>query len=361
MKTFTRNAMAIFALETAGGINIAADAISSRGTNVANYGKERILAQAGEIDVYLAQKGTMNQPTIRLIKTEPGFHLIKAVRENQVFIINEMIVSRPTPRLLEGVLEIGRCLYPKSLPRLFSKTLPDTTALNRWSESRSFAISCGHPGAIAGQVTHTKQRGAKLSVGSKTVAARRKQNEDIMTNPKGVLYGLGVGPGDPELITLKAAGILSRVDVVYAAGSTKNDHSLAVQIAGPHIPEHTPVKMLRFPMTADKAEKQRSWEAHARTIINEMEQGLQVAFITLGDSMTYSTYGYLLKTVQALAPHLDVVSVPGITSYQAAAAAVNRPLVEGEESLLLISGVEGGASISAVRRLCGKCRFSQGL
>lgn len=125
MKTFTRNAMAIFALETAGGINIAADAISSRGTNVANYGKERILAHAGEIDVYLAQKGTMNQPTISLIKTEPGFHLIRAVRENQVFIINEMLVSRPTPRLLEGVLEIGRCLYPEVFTPAFLQNVAE--------------------------------------------------------------------------------------------------------------------------------------------------------------------------------------------------------------------------------------------
>lgn len=112
MKTFTRDSMAIFALETAGGINIASDARSSRGTNIANYGKERILSHASEIDVYLAQKGSMNQPTVKIIKTEPGFHLIKAVEKNQIFIISEMIVSRPTPRLLHGILEIGKNLYP---------------------------------------------------------------------------------------------------------------------------------------------------------------------------------------------------------------------------------------------------------
>ncbi len=112
MKTFTQNSMAIFALETAGAINIASDARSSRGTNIANYGKERILSHAPEIDVYLAQKGSMNQSGVKIIKAEPGFHLIKAVKENQIFIISEMIVSRPTPRLLDGILEIGRNLYP---------------------------------------------------------------------------------------------------------------------------------------------------------------------------------------------------------------------------------------------------------
>jgi len=166
--------------------------------------------------------------------------------------------------------------------------------------------------------------------------------EEIMASDRGVLYGLGVGPGDPDLITLKAAGILHHVDVVYAAGSTGNDYSLAVSIAKPHIPEDTPVRLLRFPMTSDKGEKKKAWERHARAIISEMEQGRHIAFITLGDSMTYSTYGYLMKTVLDLAPHLPVVSVPGVTSYQAAAAGLNRPLVEGEESLLLVSGARGG-------------------
>lgn len=122
MKTFTRDSMAIFALETAGGINIGSDALSSRGTNIANYGKERILSHASKIDVYLAQKGSMNQPTVEIIKAESGFHLIRAVEENQIFIISEMIVSRPTPRLLNGILEIGKNLYPDIFTRKFIET-----------------------------------------------------------------------------------------------------------------------------------------------------------------------------------------------------------------------------------------------
>jgi iron complex transport system substrate-binding protein len=113
MKTFSPDSMAIFALETAGGINIASDASPVRGTNIAAYGKERILAQADNIDVYLAQSGTMNRPSPESIKNEPGFQAIKAVRDNQVYIIDEEIVSRPTMRLLDGVLEIGKILYPQ--------------------------------------------------------------------------------------------------------------------------------------------------------------------------------------------------------------------------------------------------------
>ena len=163
-----------------------------------------------------------------------------------------------------------------------------------------------------------------------------------MSKKKGILYGLGVGPGDPELITLKAARVLNRADVVFAASSTKNSYSLAVSIAKPHIPDLTDVRILRFPMTHNKQELHKAWREHAGTIIKECEAGKKVAFLTLGDSMTYSTYGYIIKNVQALAPDLPIISVPGITSYQAAAAATNMPLVEGEESMLVTSGAKGG-------------------
>ncbi len=112
MKTFTPGSMAIFALETAGGVNLAQDAPSVRGTNIAFYGKERILSHAHEIDVFLAQKGVMNQPTIEMIKNEPGFDVIRAVKENQIFIVDEKIVSRPTMDLLKGIHTIAEMLYP---------------------------------------------------------------------------------------------------------------------------------------------------------------------------------------------------------------------------------------------------------
>jgi iron complex transport system substrate-binding protein len=113
MKTFTPGSMPIFALETAGGVNVAADATQVRTTNIAYYGKERILSRAGEIDVYLAQRGVMNQPSLGMIRAEPGYDLIKAVRDNQVFIIDEAIVARPTWRLLYGINTIGTMLYPE--------------------------------------------------------------------------------------------------------------------------------------------------------------------------------------------------------------------------------------------------------
>ena len=172
-----------------------------------------------------------------------------------------------------------------------------------------------------------------------------------MNKKIGTLYGIGVGPGDPDLIPLKSIKILNRVHIVFAAASTKNNHSIAVSIARPHIPETTSIRILSFPMTKDENETREAWTENARIITNEIVQGKDVAFLTVGDSMTYSTYGYILKHIKASAPYVPIESIPGITSYQAAAARLNTPLVEGEESLLVTSGVKGG---DRLRKLSAK-------
>lgn len=112
MKTFTPQAMAIFALETAGGINVAADAPVRADNNIAVYGKERLLSHAAEIDVFLSQQGAMNQSSVETIMAEPGFGAIKAIKAGQVFQVDETIVSRPTLGLLKGIFRIGCLLYP---------------------------------------------------------------------------------------------------------------------------------------------------------------------------------------------------------------------------------------------------------
>ena len=114
MKTFAAGAMPLFALEEAGGINVAAGVEPVReGILIAFFGKERILSLAGEIDVYLAQYGAMNRPTVNDIENEPGFSVIKAVREKEVYLVEEKLISRPTMRLLEAITQIGAILYPE--------------------------------------------------------------------------------------------------------------------------------------------------------------------------------------------------------------------------------------------------------
>ena len=111
MKTFSPSSITMFCLESAGGINIATDAIPRKNSNIAAYSKERILAHSNKIDIYLAQTGRMNKVTREQIISEPGFGAIKAVQENRVYLVEEQFVSRPTTRLLEGITRINRLLY----------------------------------------------------------------------------------------------------------------------------------------------------------------------------------------------------------------------------------------------------------
>lgn len=111
MKTFAPESIGIFVLEQAGGINIAADAVQVRETNIAFYGKEQLLSHGPEIDVFLAQHGTMNPVDVNTIMNEPGFGAIKAVRIGQVHLIEEALVSRPTLRILEGIEQLNSIFY----------------------------------------------------------------------------------------------------------------------------------------------------------------------------------------------------------------------------------------------------------
>ena len=114
MKTFDPDAITMFALKIGGGNNIAVDASGRNDSNIAPYGKEKLLSKAEEIDVFLSQVGRMNRVSLTDIYSEPGFQLIKAIRTKSVCLIEEDIVSRPTMRLIDGIRQIHSCLYPNS-------------------------------------------------------------------------------------------------------------------------------------------------------------------------------------------------------------------------------------------------------
>ncbi len=155
----------------------------------------------------------------------------------------------------------------------------------------------------------------------------------------GTLYGIGVGPGSPDLLTLRAVNVLREVDVILAAASPKNEHSLALSIARPHLREGVETVRLDFPMTRDKTVLETAWQNNARTVAALLRAGKSAAFLTLGDPLIYSTFGYLMRTLERLFPGLPVEAVPGITSYQEAAAKTRTVLCEGGENLLLVAGI----------------------
>jgi len=161
----------------------------------------------------------------------------------------------------------------------------------------------------------------------------------------GKLFGVGVGPGDPELITVKAVRVIKEADIIFTAASTKNTYSLAVEIASPYISTSARIEKLSFPMTKDVKEVETAWIQNAKQIAKSLKQGKNAVFLTLGDPTTYSTFGYILKKMDCIMPEAEIETIPGITSFHAASARLNRILVEGEESLLVTSGAFGGDRI----------------
>ncbi|MDR2200264.1 MAG: precorrin-2 C(20)-methyltransferase [Deltaproteobacteria bacterium] len=167
-----------------------------------------------------------------------------------------------------------------------------------------------------------------------------------MTQASGTLYGIGVGPGDPDLLTIKAVKILNQVDVVFTASSTKNEYSLARNIASPHLKAGTNLENLEFPMTEEKGALNAAWRANAEKVADVLKSGRSAAFLTLGDCLTYSTYSYLLNSLAEVYPEFQAKSVPGISSYQLAASKLNRSLCLHREALTVISGTDDHESLS---------------
>lgn len=152
----------------------------------------------------------------------------------------------------------------------------------------------------------------------------------------GILYGIGVGPGDPELITLKAVRAMNSVATVFAAANERKPGSLALDIARPNLKADANVVTLPFPHTFKSVDGNEPHREAAKLVVEALEGGKDAAFLTLGDPMTYSTFSYVMTAVKELAPEVTVRVVPGVTSFAAAAAATLQPLAEGDETLTVV-------------------------
>lgn len=154
----------------------------------------------------------------------------------------------------------------------------------------------------------------------------------------GILYGAGVGPGDPELMTLKAVRLVRENEVIALPGPVAEE-TVAYQIAVQAVPELKQKTLLSvaMPMTHDKDEMDRNHDRAADTIEEYLKKGQNVVFLTLGDPTIYSTYLYVQKRINARGYVTELIS--GITSFCAAAARTNTPLVEWNEQLHVIPAV----------------------
>lgn len=156
------------------------------------------------------------------------------------------------------------------------------------------------------------------------------------------VYAVGVGPGDPELLTRKAERILRSVDVVLAPASNPADASVALGTIREFIDEdRQEIIVHQFPMTSDRSRLIPAWQEAAALIAAHAEAGRSVAFITIGDPLFYSTFIYLLRILREQWPQLPVEIIPGISSINAAAAEALLPLVEGDEKMAVIPATAG--------------------
>lgn len=159
---------------------------------------------------------------------------------------------------------------------------------------------------------------------------------------KGKLIGIGVGPGDTELLTLKAAKVLETVPVIFSPKSSKEKESIAYSIVKPILEKREDYKRLMlvapiFPMIEDKKELEKVWSSAAELVAQYLDSGRDVAFITLGDPSIFSTYSYVQKK---LLGRYEIETIPGITSFTACAAARNKALVEQNDILTVVPKID---------------------
>lgn len=161
----------------------------------------------------------------------------------------------------------------------------------------------------------------------------------------GRLIGVGVGPGDPELLTVKGIRALRRADTVFVpvgdTGETGRAEAVVLTYADPAL-----VRRLAFALAGDVSEREASWDRAGAAVAEVVAAGRVAAFATIGDPSVYSTFAYLVATVRRLVGELPVEVVPGVTAMQDLAARSGTVLVEGNERLALLPLATGTAPLA---------------
>ena len=155
----------------------------------------------------------------------------------------------------------------------------------------------------------------------------------------GKLYGLGVGPGDPELLTVKAVKILENTEYLCFPVAKAEGDSVAHEIVSKALDKEWKLVKLHMPMTLDYEYLEPKWESAAEEIAEILKQGKDAAFITLGDTAFFSTFIYLVRKIKKILPELEIEMVPGITAPSAIASEALIPLVIREERLLIVPAI----------------------
>ena len=159
------------------------------------------------------------------------------------------------------------------------------------------------------------------------------------------LYGIGLGPGDPGLLTVRGREYLEAADVVYTPG--RLSRRIALEYVSP-----TRVSDLEFPMTRDEDELRRAWKAAGEEVAPVAREGDPV-FVTLGDPNVYSTFGHLRRTLERFHPDVELAVVPGVSTVTAFASALGVEITAGS-SLTLREAANGHAPVGPDRMVLFK-------
>lgn len=154
-----------------------------------------------------------------------------------------------------------------------------------------------------------------------------------MTNK---FYGIGVGVGDSTQLTIKAVNTLKELDVVIVPEAKKDGGSAAYEITKEYLKDNIEIIFMEFAMLPDPKDRIAGRKANTRLIENLLDEGKNVGFLTIGDSMTYATYVYILENMEDKYKNM-VETIPGISSFVDMASRFNFPLMMGDESLKVIS------------------------
>lgn len=155
----------------------------------------------------------------------------------------------------------------------------------------------------------------------------------------GTFYGVGVGPGDPELLTLKAVRVLRACDCLYVPTSRFSRESYVGEVARHYAAPGCEIREVSFSLASNAEERSQHWRETAIEIAARLHSGEDVALLTIGDALLYSTYIYLLRALRDVDPTVTVETVPGVSAFSLAAALTGTPLGEGKRSLRVIPAV----------------------
>jgi len=152
------------------------------------------------------------------------------------------------------------------------------------------------------------------------------------------LYGVGVGPGSPDLMTLRAIQILNQVDVIVVPQSSPHVKSVAWRIVESHLEKRQEQEYLHltFPMSKDPEKTVPAWGVALKKIDECLEEGKSVAFISQGDPLFYSTFVYLMNHAKQYWPDTEVEVVPSVSSLMAVPSIVGIPIADGQEKVAIV-------------------------